>query len=61
MFIASFGSVTRGVYRSQNVAVKKLLMQFDEGSLKEFEQEVTLMKNLHHPNIIAVRSITLQI
>jgi type II secretory pathway pseudopilin PulG len=48
-----FGSVTRGVYRGQDVAVKKLLLQaMPEEIITEFEREVSLMKSLHHPNII---------
>jgi hypothetical protein len=48
-----FGAVTRGVYRGQDVAVKKLLLQhMVDDVLKEFEHEITLMKSLHHPNIV---------
>jgi serine/threonine protein kinase len=48
-----FGSVIRGVYRGQEVAVKKLLIQFLEDEVKkEFDREVSLMKNLRHPNIV---------
>jgi serine/threonine protein kinase len=45
--------VYRGLYRGQEVAVKKLLSQFLTEEMKiEFEREVTLMKNLRHPNIV---------
>jgi len=45
--------VTRGVYRGQEVAVKKLLSQYLTDDMKiEFEREVTLMKSLRHPNIV---------
>jgi len=45
--------VTRGVYRGQDVAVKKLLLQsVPEEIIPEFEHEVKLMKSLHHPNIV---------
>jgi hypothetical protein len=48
-----FGTVTRGVYRGEEVAVKKLLNQFmDEDLKQEFEREITLMKDLRHPNIV---------
>jgi len=48
-----FGSVTLGVYRGQQVAIKKLLLQHMlEDIGKEFENEISLMKNLHHPNIV---------
>jgi tRNA A-37 threonylcarbamoyl transferase component Bud32 len=49
-----FGSVTRGVYRGQQVAVKRLLSQYLTPEMKiEFEREVTLMKDLRHPNIVS--------
>lgn len=49
----SFGVVKRGVYKGQDVAVKLLLTQdLNDETKKEFEREVSLMKNLHHPNII---------
>jgi serine/threonine protein kinase len=52
-FIRRFGAVTRGVYRGQDVAVKKLLLQhMVDDILKEFEHEISLMKSLHHPNIV---------
>ncbi len=45
--------MTRGVYRGQDVAVKKLLLQaVPEEIITEFEREVSLMKSLHHPNIV---------
>ena len=48
-----FGSVVRGVYLGQDVAVKKLLSQYLTDDMKiEFEREVTLMKSLRHPNIV---------
>jgi hypothetical protein len=48
-----FGVVKRGVYKGQDVAVKLLLTQdLNDETKKEFEREVSLMKNLHHPNII---------
>lgn len=48
-----FGSVTLGTYRGQEVAVKKLLSQYLTDEMKiEFEREVTLMKDLRHPNIV---------
>eukprot|EP00029_Vermamoeba_vermiformis_P003617 TRINITY_DN1415_c0_g1_i5.p1 TRINITY_DN1415_c0_g1~~TRINITY_DN1415_c0_g1_i5.p1 ORF type:complete len:1337 (-),score=239.97 TRINITY_DN1415_c0_g1_i5:38-3829(-) len=48
-----FGSVVLGVYRGQDVAVKKLLSQYLTDDMKiEFEREVTLMKSLRHPNIV---------
>jgi hypothetical protein len=48
-----FGSVTRGIYRGQDVAVKKLLSQYLTPEMQiEFEREIMLMKDLHHPNIV---------
>jgi hypothetical protein len=48
-----FGSVTRGIYRGQEVAVKKLLSQYLTADMQiEFEREIMLMKDLHHPNIV---------
>lgn len=48
-----FGAVTLGTYRGQEVAVKKLLSQYLTDEMKiEFEREVTLMKDLRHPNIV---------
>jgi serine/threonine protein kinase len=45
--------VTRGIYRGQEVAVKKLLSQYLTADMQiEFEREIMLMKDLHHPNIV---------
>ncbi|KAH3763900.1 Serine/threonine-protein kinase [Pelomyxa schiedti] len=50
-----FGSVFRGVYRSQIVAVKILKHQeaFREAEMKDFEEECELMKQLRHPCIVS--------
>jgi hypothetical protein len=48
-----FGTVTRATYKGQDVAVKMLSNQFLVDYIKnEFEREVSVMKSLHHPNII---------
>eukprot|EP00029_Vermamoeba_vermiformis_P002079 TRINITY_DN1245_c0_g2_i1.p1 TRINITY_DN1245_c0_g2~~TRINITY_DN1245_c0_g2_i1.p1 ORF type:complete len:265 (-),score=43.77 TRINITY_DN1245_c0_g2_i1:31-825(-) len=48
-----FGTVTRGTYKGQDVAVKMLINQtLMDDSKMEFEREISVMKSLHHPNII---------
>lgn len=45
--------MTLGTYRGQEVAVKKLLCQYLTDEMKiEFEREITMMKDLRHPNIV---------
>jgi hypothetical protein len=45
-FIRRFGAVSRGVYRGQDVAVKKSLLQhMVDDILKEYEHEISLMKS----------------
>ncbi len=45
--------MTRGTYKGQDVAVKMLLNQHLNDHIKtEFEREISVMKSLHHPNII---------
>ena len=52
----AFGEVWRGQWNGTVVAVKKLrrvLLDLDEASVREFESESTLMRTLRHPNIVA--------
>ncbi len=45
--------MTRGIYRGQEVAVKKLLSQYLTPEMHiEFEREIMLMRDLHHPHIV---------
>merc|ERR1712137_107693 len=49
----AFGEVYRGQLHGKEVAIKKLLVQnVNETSLKEFRQEISIMSNLRHPNIL---------
>lgn len=49
----SFGSVVRGTYKGQDVAVKTLKEDMMEEKEKiEFEREVMIMRSLRHPNIV---------
>ncbi|KAH3759485.1 Serine/threonine-protein kinase [Pelomyxa schiedti] len=50
----SFGSVFKGVYRSQLVAVKILKHQeaFRESERRDFQEECNLMRQLRHPYIV---------
>eukprot|EP01102_Stenamoeba_stenopodia_P005500 TRINITY_DN1622_c0_g2_i2.p1 TRINITY_DN1622_c0_g2~~TRINITY_DN1622_c0_g2_i2.p1 ORF type:complete len:1266 (-),score=432.26 TRINITY_DN1622_c0_g2_i2:37-3834(-) len=49
----SFGEVFRGRYQGRDVAVKKLLFtQVDDSALGDFKQEIALMSNLKHPNVL---------
>ena len=51
--IGSFGEVYRGMWRSTEVAVKKLIDQdITEESKEEFLGEVSIMRRLRHPNIV---------
>jgi tRNA A-37 threonylcarbamoyl transferase component Bud32 len=48
-----FGSVSRGSYRGQEVAVKRLLSQYMSDDMhQEFEREVMFVKDMRHPNIV---------
>lgn len=53
----AFATVYRATVQGQDVAVKKLVTQNNlpmvEKSLRDFESEVALLRELHHPNIIA--------
>ncbi|GFR40685.1 hypothetical protein Agub_g1276 [Astrephomene gubernaculifera] len=49
----SYGTVYRGTWRGTEVAVKLLGEQnVDEGRIREFQAEVTIMNRLRHPNIV---------
>jgi len=51
--VRRFGTVSKASYRGQEVAFKKLRVQeLDPTAKQEFEREIDLMMNLHHPNII---------
>lgn len=51
--LCRFGTVSKATYRGQEVAFKKLRVQdLDPTAKQEFEREIDLMMNLHHPNII---------
>ncbi len=51
--IVRFGTVKKGTYKGQSVAVKILLNQHMTIHTKtEFEREVAVMSSLHHPNIV---------
>jgi len=52
--IGSFGEVYRGQWRQTDVAVKRLLDQdISPTVLEQFRDEVSIMKRLRHPNIVA--------
>lgn len=47
------GEVFRGLWRQTDVAVKLLLEQdLPEKAVRDFKQEVSIMKKLRHPNIL---------
>lgn len=49
----AFGEVFKGRLHGKDVAVKKLFNQkVDDDALIDFKQEITIMSNLHHPNIL---------
>ncbi len=51
--VYSFGSVVRGTYKGQDVAVKTLKEDImEEQEKKEFDREVMIMRSLRHPNIV---------
>jgi len=50
-----FGEVIRAVYHSTPVIVKRMLRnQIKEKSIRIFREEIQLMMNLRHPNIVQV-------
>lgn len=48
----SFGDVYLGLFRGQKVAVKKLSGIASESALKDFVDELILMSEMRHPNIV---------
>lgn len=49
----NFAEVHRGFWRGINVAIKTLYQtQMQHTELKQFENEVELLRQLHHPNIV---------
>ncbi|KYQ88308.1 SH2 domain-containing protein [Tieghemostelium lacteum] len=48
----SFGTVYKGRCRQKDVAVKIMLKQVDEKTLKDFRKEVAIMSKIFHPNIV---------
>ncbi|GAM17330.1 hypothetical protein SAMD00019534_005050 [Acytostelium subglobosum LB1] len=48
----SFGTVYKGRCRQKDVAVKVMLKQVDEKTLKDFRKEVAIMSTIFHPNIV---------
>ncbi|ELR15122.1 protein kinase domain containing protein, partial [Acanthamoeba castellanii str. Neff] len=49
----SFGVVYQGAFRGTEVAVKKLIQQhFSPEQMKDFLDEINMMKKLHHPNVV---------
>eukprot|EP01133_Synstelium_polycarpum_P005660 gene5660-6535_t len=48
----SFGTVYKGRCRQKDVAVKVMLKQVDEKTLKDFRKEVAIMSKIFHPNIV---------
>jgi len=50
--MGSFGAVYRGEYRGTEVAVKHLKDDLKEDSLFEFLQEISMMCELRHPNVL---------
>ena len=56
----AFGEVIKGMYFGTPVVVKRMLRnKIDEQNLKMFSEEIQLMMNLRHPNIVQVRYILL--
>eukprot|EP01104_Vermistella_antarctica_P009688 TRINITY_DN250_c1_g1_i1.p1 TRINITY_DN250_c1_g1~~TRINITY_DN250_c1_g1_i1.p1 ORF type:complete len:623 (+),score=167.04 TRINITY_DN250_c1_g1_i1:532-2400(+) len=52
--VGGFGEVYKAELHGKDIAVKKLLLNRGDAEkiAREFEKEVTIMKALHHPNII---------
>jgi len=49
----AFGEVYKGKLHGKEVAIKRLLVQnVSEISLQEFKQEIAIMSNLRHPNLL---------
>jgi serine/threonine protein kinase len=49
----SFGVVYQGSFRGTEVAIKKLIQQhFSPEQMKDFLDEIDMMKKLHHPNVV---------
>jgi len=51
--LGSYGVVYKGKWKGVQVAVKRFIKQkLDEASLLDFRAEISIMAELHHPNII---------
>lgn len=54
----AFGEVIKGTYCGTPVVVKRMLRnKITEDNLRMFGEEIQLMMNLRHPNIVQVRSL----
>ena len=52
------GTVYEGLYMHQKVAVKQILTEsFEAGALEAFRREVGVMKDLTHPNLVALLGV----
>ena len=62
----SFGDVYTTEYKSagdtkcQTVVVKKMLQVLDQEEKKLFYKEIRLLNDLHHPNIVRLKGVSVQ-
>ena len=48
----SFGAVYRGIYKDQEVAIKKINVLMDDKATDDFMKEVEILSSLSHPHVI---------
>lgn len=48
----AFGTVYKGKYKNEQVAIKKIKVQKDDPSFKYLKSEVEILKQMDHPNIV---------
>lgn len=51
-FFYSIVRLCERIHNKQKVVIKEIKLHFDDAQVKAAKNEVTILKSLHHPNII---------